>query len=1089
MPTIPSKFSPIRIAISRTRAFSLILLQLLCVLVPLASDAGQSLAGGWRFAPDPEDIGVGQGWAAGKFDGTIQLPGSTDEAGLGDLQADTGKTMGHLVRKHNYLGAVWFAREILIPENPAAEDWTLTLERVMWQSRVFVDGKEVGPPQDSLCTPHVHRLGKLGPGKHLLAIRVDNRMIHPIGNKCHAYGEQTQSRWNGIVGGIELAPVTVTSIASLRVFTTAADKSEIEVRLSGATDGVSIRAAIVDPADGRSMAASDAVPALAFVKLPLASHHPLAAWSEFTPKIYRAKVELLRDGKVVDSHETACGFRSIARDGNKLLINGSPAFMRGNLDCIHFPKSGYPSTRKADWLAIFAKYREHNLNHVRFHSWCPPEAAFDAADELGIYIQAEGPIWIDGWMTAPNPRLEMDCEGYPQGLGRGDRTIDSFAQAEFQRIIDTYGNHPSFAFFCFGNELGPSDFQTTGQWVAKLKEHDPRRLYAASTAREITAACDFNSTHNIPSVGMCRQHYQFGTNWDYQGVYGRSGVPIIAHEIGQWPVYPDWSICEKFTGTLRNTRLETLRKQATANGVISDQAEFTKSSGALNQRLYKDEIESFLRTPDCRGFQLLSIQDFQGQGDAYVGWLDCFWDSKGTTDSAVFRGYCAPVVAMAKLPSYIFTDGDSLACDLLVRNDGPAELRNAKLTARLLDSTGAILGEKSFTYSAPKGGLVTAGKTGFTLTAASARRLTLVLAPEGRPEANTYPLWVYPKSLPPPPAGDLMIASDFGPATEEALAKGRAVLLDASGLGTDQTLKQAAWMPLYWALPFFPGQGMETLGLVVRNNHPAFADFPTENFNDWQWQRLCQSARGFDLTGLVPESFKPIAQPVSDFHLNRKLGSIFECRVGPGKLLVCGYPLSTPFPEAAQLRHSLTKYAASDRFLPTQPFAADVLRKLFNSSRETQAALPGEFANAAFHLVAAGNLTASGPAPADPALNRVLLAKDGYKLASMQAEGCWKDETCTSWFGRHTGFKLQVPSGISGTLCVRFTDHNSNGRTGKITFEGRESRLDAHAGADGHWVKIDILREDSLDTTLAFAAETLTGPNLMIANIVFLPKQ
>lgn len=206
--------------VSQARTFSIILFQLLCVLVPNVSEASQSLAGEWRYAPDPADLGIGQGWAAGKFDGTIDLPGSTDEAGLGDLQSDTGKTMGHLVRKHNYLGAVWFAREIIIPENPAAEDWTLTLERVMWQSRVLVDGKEAGAPQDSLCTPHIHRLGKLSPGKHLLAIRVDNRMIHPIGNKCHAYGEQTQSRWNGIVGGIELTPTPETSIASLRVFTT-----------------------------------------------------------------------------------------------------------------------------------------------------------------------------------------------------------------------------------------------------------------------------------------------------------------------------------------------------------------------------------------------------------------------------------------------------------------------------------------------------------------------------------------------------------------------------------------------------------------------------------------------------------------------------------------------------------------------------------------------------------------------------------------------------------------------------------------------------------------------------------------------------
>ena len=1054
--------------------------------IPAFGDGAQSLAGEWRFATDPQDVGNSVNWAGLTFENSLQLPGTTDEAGIGELQSDTGKDLGILVRKHNYLGVAWFGRDIEIPAESAGLDWQLTLERVIWQSRVFVDGKEIGDPQDSLCTPHVHRLGKLTPSKHQLVIRVDNRMIHPIGNKNHSYGEQTQSRWNGIVGNIILAPVS--SITSLRVFTHALDKAEIEVGLGGSTDDLQLRASFLDPADGRQIATCTPVPASAMVKLPVIPDSTVSAWSEFSPKTYLARVELLRDGKVLNVRESPFGFRTAAHVGNQLLINGKPAFMRGNLDCIHFPTTGYPSTHKADWIAIFRKYREHNLNLVRFHSWCPPEAAFEAADELGIYIHAEGPIWIDGWMTSPNSRPEMDTEGYPKGLGKNDRSIDTFAMAEYRRILDTYGNHPSFVFFCFGNELGPSDFSVTGRWVGELKKHDPRHLYAASTARTITGNCDFNATHSIPGVGPCRQHYQFGTNWDYEDKYSRAPVPIMAHEIGQWPVYPDWKLCEKFTGTLRNTRLEKMRDQAMANGVFHDQPVFTRASGSLNQRLYKDEVESFLRTPSCRGFQLLSLQDFQGQGEAYVGWFDCFWHSKGTTAPEDFRGYCAPVVALAKLSSYVFTDGDTLACELLVRNDGPADLNNSKLTARVIDEMGATLAASTFTFCANIGEVVTIGKSGIPLTAPRARRLTLVLDLEGKAEANTYPLWVYPKHLTETTDTDALVTHEFGPDTEAALASGKSVLLIANNLGDEHTKHCAAWMPLYWSVPFFPGQSIETLGLVVRNEHPAFADFPTGHFNDWQWHRLCSGARGFDLTGKVPESFKPIAQPVTDFHLNRKLGSIFECKVGKGKLLVCGYNISANLPEAKQLRHSLLRYVCSKKFQPNQELDVGTLHVLLKHPANAELSLPAGFENAGFYLIAAGHLANAGNGPADPELNRALLAKKNYKLTAMQADGTWKDARCTAWYGKKLGFQLQVPSGTAGTLYVKFSDHNANGRTGKFTLEGRESSLGKHDEADGHWVKLDIMREDALDSKLVFSAECLTGPNLMITHVAFVPK-
>ena len=73
------------------------------------------------------------------------------------------------------------------------------------------------------------------------------------------------------------------------------------------------------------------------------------------------------------------------------------------------------------------------MNCIRFHSWCHPESAFQVADELGLYLQVENSDW----------RFTVG----------EDEATNAFYLDEAQRIFKEYGNHPSFAFFCVGNEL------------------------------------------------------------------------------------------------------------------------------------------------------------------------------------------------------------------------------------------------------------------------------------------------------------------------------------------------------------------------------------------------------------------------------------------------------------------------------------------------------------------------------------------------------------------------------------------------------------------------------------------------------------
>ena len=155
------------------------------------------------------------------------------------------------------------------------------------------------------------------------------------------------------------------------------------------------------------------------------------------------------------------GVRSIASDGKQLKINGEPLFLRGTLECCVFPLTGNPPTDEVGWQKTFDTAKAWGLNHLRFHSWCPPEAAFNVADSMGFYLQVEMPLWQTN-ITAESADVKQ------------------FIESEFERIITEYGNHPSLCLISGGNEL-QKDFDWLNSFVARMKGRDPRHLYTTSS--------------------------------------------------------------------------------------------------------------------------------------------------------------------------------------------------------------------------------------------------------------------------------------------------------------------------------------------------------------------------------------------------------------------------------------------------------------------------------------------------------------------------------------------------------------------------------------------------------------------------------
>ena len=1023
--------------------------------------------------------------------GKIKLPGSLAENGFGIKTS--GSDFGILTPEYKYIGKAWYKRQIEIPENWKNRQIEVFLERVLWESRIFIDGEELSV-QDALGTPHIHKLGKIAPGKHDLTIIVDNEMIHNIGDKGHAYGEYTQSIWNGIVGKMELRAKDDIHFLSTNVYSdiqneTLTLKSVIQ---SKSNDSASIKYEIV------SLKTNETVLSGNFSKkiktgetkfeYTVSTNGELEKWSEFDPKVYLLKMQLT-SGKNRDNFETEFGFYQVSHNGTKLLVNGTPIFLRGNLDCVHFPLTGYVSCDLDDWIKIFKTYKEYGLNHARFHSWCPPEAAFKAANRVGIYLQTEASIWIDWWMSTnmiERGRPEMDTKGYPKGLGH-DTVRDKFVIAEMNRVVETYGNNPSFTMFCIGNELGNSDFDVMKKWVADLKQKDPRHLYAVSTARKITDVDDYSATHYIKDVGRTRGLNGARTNWNFEETYSQMSIPIIAHEIGQWPVYPRWSEIEKYSGVLKARNFEEFKVQAEKNGIANQNEDFVQASGALNQIMYKYEIESFLRTKSCAGIQLLSIQDYQGQGEALIGWLDSFWETKKITTSEKFRQHYNTTVPLLLIEKYVWENDETFTANIQVSHHSENDL-NGEVFWNIYDETGENISSGKFKNTVFKNGTLTnIGKINVPLNNIEiAKKLTVSISIPSTPFKNEWNIWVYPKSLPEIDTDNIFIADKLDTETFAKLNSGAKVLLQANKLGTEETSVRALFYPLYWSLTFFPGQGKTNIGLLLNNSHSAFKNFPTSFHSNWQWETISEDAKGFILNEL-PHGYKSIAQPVDDFHRNNKVGSILEFKVGDGKLLICGYNLKSEKPVAQQLKYSLLEYMNSDDFKPTQIADKDWLSRIFKTIPTAETVnIPDEFSNAILIVDAAANLqTKNENIPWKSELDKVKIAKNtSYKLT---ADGTWKDEKNSAWHGKNMQLQINCPGGILGTLLVHFTDWNNKGRTGTLDFEGRKSKLDLHRG-DGVWIKFHVMREDSNDGKLILKTNAETGSNLMISKIVLLKE-
>ena len=827
------------------------LITLLCSMLCLWACNGNhadyiDLSGTWQFTLDREGS-VKPGDAMTE---TVMLPGTTDTNLKGDPIVDKTETT-HLSRPYSYKGRAWYKRTVEIPKSWEGEPVYLTLERTK-PSEIYVDGRFAGASND-ISTPQVFDLSELlTPGSHELAIMIDNGSGVPeqLYANSHAYTEDTQTNWNGIIG---------------EIFLSIMDNDKLSI----ANSQLSI-------------------------------------------------------------------FKDFHIEGQHFYANDHRIFLRGRHDACVWPLIGHVPMDVDSWRKYFAVCKDYGLNHVRFHSWCPPEAAFVAADEAGVILQPELPFWGD--------------------FDAGNEELMTFLHTEGENILKWYGHHPSFRMFALGNELWGS-IDKMAEFIADFRKIAPDKVYTFGSNyylgyQGVKPGMDYFTTCRVggeewgnynthtrgsfsfadASDGGMINHFHPNSVMNFEEGCSLTDVPVISHETAQFQTYPDYDEIQKYTGVLYPYNMEVFKDRLEKAGMLDLAKDFHLASGLWSLQLYKQDIEMDLRTPDMAGFQLLDLQDYPGQGSAYVGMLDAFLDSKGLVTPEEWRGFCSEVVPLLVADKYCFTTDEGLHAKIQVANYSGTSLEGKTLRWTLGEQQGSLM--------LPAGeGLIEAGSIAVDLNGYSEpSQVRLSIAIDDTEYHNSYKLWVYPdKTDLNQLKSQVVIARELNASIARLLEEGGNVLLMP---GASKLTVGGLFQTDYWNYRMFkticennkkevsPG----TLGILCNPQHPLFNSFPTEMHTDWQWFPVIKNSHPFMLDNTGKE-YRPVVQVIDNIERNHKLGLVFEFTVGKGRLLVVMADLdkAAAYPEGRAFYQSVINYMASADFAPDTHITLADLNNLFTT--------------------------------------------------------------------------------------------------------------------------------------------------------------
>lgn len=909
------------------------------------------LSGEWKFSLDPENKGLNDKWEIKSLVEIVKLPGTTDENKKGIKNLNTQETT-NLSREYTWFGKAWYQREVSIPKDWEGKSIRLTMERTK-PTHVWVDSKLIGT-SDDISSAQVYDLTSvMTPGAHKITIMVDNGKSVPpqILTNSHAYTESTQTNWNGIIGKFCLEAMPLCHINDIQTYPDVRNKLVV-VKLKISNSNPAIKAGNIslyaeawntEKTHTTKTIKQDVKIDSNEVTLKLDMGDKVLLWDEFNPALYRLNVTLT-SGNNIDKQHATFGMREFNTRGTQFIINDKVTFLRGKHDGCVFPLTAYVAMDLLKWREYFKISKEYGINHYRFHSWCPPEECFEAADIEGVYLQPELPFW--------------------GSFRKTDQVLISFLTKEGINIQKNYSNHASFVMFGLGNELS-GDQEVMDTFVKTFKKIESRHIYSYGSndylgfkghlpGEDYYVTCRVGKDPDTSFVTHARGSFSFADAYDggyinhtipnskmnFSSAVLRCSVPIISHETGQFQIYPNYKEIEKYTGVLKPWNFEVFKSRLKAAGMADQANDFLKASGTWAVLLYKAEIEMDLRTKGFGGFQLLDLQDYPGQGSAFVGILDAFMQSKSLVTPVKWKEFCSEVVPLFETEKFCWSSNEKLTGEIKVANYSGDAINNKQLNWELKDKNNSIIDHGTVKLNIAQGSLGSLGQIVPKISGIkSAIALSLNLSIEGTLYKNSCSVWVYPTTTK-ISNGEVIVETSLNDDLKKQLSDGKKVLLFPNRKACEGVTVGGLAQTDYWNYRMFksiserikkpvsPG----TLGILTNPQHAVFANFPTDFHSNWQWFRIIKQGYPMILDAM-PNEYHPIVQVIDNIERNHKLGLIFELSVGKGKLLICMSDLESmkDKPEVKQLYASMLGYMNSKAFAPAQKISYAQFKNLFDT--------------------------------------------------------------------------------------------------------------------------------------------------------------
>lgn len=938
--------------------------------------------------------------------GQMDLLGTLDENGIGhrDVGANQwhpdavlGNAAGEIdkdapiatrfTRRHTYEGEARISRKITVPDY--GTDRLFVLAERARALRLLVDGEACAVfRQGTLSTPYIFELTGAAPGEHEFTFLSDNSYPGmPKAAICYssAATDETQTNWNGILGECSMYTRPQNFIDSLRVYPRAVKKEEknkaggyvldvcvelapgakkvykdakiilqSEALAAGELEDTQTLTEIISySGEGLAEAGTDKeenpkTMEIWFRDLPLRENVKL--WDEDEGNLYEMAVTLDNGMSAEDKGgstaecRTRFGIRSFGDNGSgRLALNGRAIFLRGEANCAEYPETGHPPMTIPEWKEMLLKYRSYGINFVRFHSHCEPEAAFAAADELGMLLQPELSHW--------DPK---DAFGTEESY--------RYYRAELVDLLKTYANHPSFVMLTLGNELQAQDEgrERMRELVRTAKRMDPTRLYAnGSNAFYGEEGCDPESdfytsqsckdvvirgtfsgmrgylNENYPSADRTYDEAMAEIRKEYQ-------KPVFSFEVGQFEVLPDFEELESFHGISDPVNLKLIKKRVEERGLLPTWEKYVEATGELSRLAYREEIEAAMRTRELSGISLLGLQDFPGQGTALVGMMNSHLEPKPYDFARPerFREFFQECRILVKLPHYTYEAGERLIAEVEAANFGKRNIEgvfcwtlagkksvseNGNCEPAEIKSKNTVIatGEDTEITICRPGSYTEVGSLDIPLDFVE-KNTALTLKVRIGDSISAYPIWVYRKTTPVCPE-NVYETRAFDVKTREILQNGGRVYLspDADKESLPNSIK-TQFTTDFWSVGTFADQegGM---GQLIDTEHPIFKEFPTDFHTDWQWWIMATKR-----AVILPHPMKTIITEMDSYAFLRPMAQMIEFRCLKGKVLLSTMELhkSQQYPEVRALQASIYTYLSGENFEPAEEITEEELSML-----------------------------------------------------------------------------------------------------------------------------------------------------------------